>query len=519
MDNQNSRISEQKDQWLKSLQKGEEIRKVSTPSGIDLAAIYTPEEWDSTNYPEDLGYPGSFPFTRGVYPSMYRGKLWTIRQYAGLGTAEETNQRFRFLLDHGQTGLSVALDLPTQMGYDSDHPLAEEEVGMVGVAIDTVDDMEIVFDQIPLDQISVNFTINAPASVILAMYLVAAERRGIPFKALSGTLQNDILKEYIARNAYIFPPKPSLRLIGDTIEYCSQYVPKFDPISITGYHAREAGANAVQEVAYTLLAGMTYVDMMLARGMGVDSFASRLSFHFTSQRNIFEEICKIRAARRLWAKIVKERYGSNNPKSQMMRYFNGGSGASLSHEEPLNNIIRGTLQCLAGVLAGAQACHVPSYDEAYTIPTEESALLSLRVQQIIAHESGAADVIDPLGGSYFIESLTDKIEDEVNKLLEKIESRGGYVAAIESGEIRQSIIDSAYAIQLQVEDGAKIIVGENAFKIERTTRQVVEGTQKDNTEILQRQIARLERIKVSRDNQAVTSHSKNCRSVLPALKI
>ena len=405
MNNELSRIQSQKSKWEKEISKGKALRAFHTESGIPLEPVYSPVNLNDWSYGDCLNFPGLYPFTRGVYPSMYLGQPWTIRQYAGLGTAEATNKRFRFLLDHGQTGLSVALDLPTQMGFDSDDPLAEEEVGVVGVAINTVEDMERVFKNIPLDKISVHFTINAPAAIILAMYLVVAERRGIPAKELSGTLQNDILKEYIARNAYIFPPKPSLRLIGDVIDYCNQYVPRFNPISITGYHAREAGASAVQEVAFTLAAGIAYVDTMLARGMDVDSFAPRLSFHFSSQRDLFEEICKIRAARRLWARVMHDRFGSNNSRSQMLRFFNGGSGAALTYEEPLNNIVRGTLQCLAGVLAGAQACHVPSYDEAYSIPSEESALLSVRIQQIIAYESGVTNVIDPLGGSYFIETI------------------------------------------------------------------------------------------------------------------
>jgi methylmalonyl-CoA mutase N-terminal domain/subunit len=497
-------IKTQKLKWEKDFSKGKAIGPIQTDSGISLEPLYCPIDLEDWKYIDSLNFPGSYPFTRGVYPSMYLGQPWTIRQYAGLGTAEATNRRFRYLLDHGQTGLSVALDLPTQMGYDSDDPLAEEEVGVVGVAIDTVEDMEIVFKTIPLDKISVHFTINAPAAVILAMYLVVAERRRIPFDALSGTLQNDILKEYIARNAYIFPPKQSLKLIGDIIEFCNQSVPRFNPISITGYHAREAGASAIQEVAYTLAAGIAYVNTMLARGMGIDSFAPRLSFHFSSQRDLFEEICKIRAARRLWAKIIHERFGSNNPRSQMLRYFNGGSGATLTYEEPLNNIIRGSLQCLAGVLAGAQACHVPSYDEAYSIPSEESALLSVRTQQIIAYESGVTNVIDPLGGSYFVETLTNKLESEIQTLLEKIDQKGGYVAAIERGEIRNSIIDRAFELQKKVESGERVFVGVNAFTVEhRSDQRRIKVNQTGNQKILNRQMFRLQKVKSHRNEQKV----------------
>jgi methylmalonyl-CoA mutase N-terminal domain/subunit len=494
----------EKSKWEKEISKGKPLPVIQTESGIPLEPIYSPVDLEGWNYCESLNFPGFYPFTRGVYPSMYRGQPWTIRQYAGLGTAEATNKRFRFLLDHGQTGLSVALDLPTQMGYDSDHPLAEEEVGVVGVAINTVEDMEMIFKNIPLEKISVHFTINAPAAVILAMYLVVAERRGIPFNTISGTLQNDILKEYIARNTFIFPPKPSLRLIGDIIDYCNQYVPRFNPISITGYHAREAGASAVQEIAFTLAAGIAYVDTMLARGMDIDSFAPRLSFHFSSQRDLFEEICKIRAARRLWAKIMHERFGSTNPRSQMLRFFNGGSGATLTYDEPLNNVVRGTLQCLAGVLAGAQACHVPSYDEAYSIPSEESALLSVRIQQIIAYESGVPNVIDPLGGSYYVETLTNKLESEIQVLMRKIDEKGGYVAAIEKGEIRNSIIDRAYELQKKVESGERIFVGVNAFTIEhRHVETRAKRFQNDNQRILQRQVKRLNKVKSRRNEQVV----------------
>lgn len=485
------------------------LRDAETASGVALAPLYTPLDTSAEDYLRRLGFPGEYPFTRGVYPSMYRGKLWTIRQYAGSGTADETNTRYRFLLEKGQQGLSVALDLPTQMGYDSDHPLSREEVGRVGVAIDTVADMESLFADIPLDQVSVNFTVNATAAIILAMYLVVAEHRGAAFDQLRGTLQNDPLKEFVARNTYIFPPGPSLRLTGDIIEYCHKHVPRFNPISITGYHVREAGANAVQEIAYALAAAIVYVDLMVARGLDVDDFAPRLSFHFSSQRDLFEEICKIRAARRLWARLMRERFGAEDPHSQRMRYFNGGSGVSLSHSEPLNNIVRGTLQCLAGVLSGAQACHVPSYDEAYRTPSEEAALLSVRTQQILAHESGVANVADPLGGSYFVESLTDQLEARIEETLREIEDRGGFVTAIEQGVIKQVIVRRAYELQQQVDVGERVVVGENLGG----GTEAADGPRDDAVDAInvERQIARLDEFRSQREKAEV-----NC--ALEALK-
>jgi methylmalonyl-CoA mutase N-terminal domain/subunit len=497
-----AKVEAERERWEEEALRKGPLRDAVTDSGIALKPLYTPLDFSEAHYLDKLSFPGWYPFTRGVYPSMYRGQLWTIRQYAGLGTAEETNERYQFLLGRGQTGLSVALDLPTQMGRDSDDPLAEEEVGVAGVAIDTLADMEILFDGIPLEQVSVHFTVNAPAAVILAMYVVLAEQRDIPSDQLRGTLQNDILKEFIARNTYIFPPEPSLRLVGDIITYCQEHVPRFNPISITGYHAREAGADAIQEVAYAIAAAITYVEIMLERGLSVDEFAPRLSFHFSSQRHIFEEVCKIRAARRLWARLMRERFGAENPLSQRMRYFNGGSGASLTHAEPMNNIIRGALQCLAGALAGAQAAHVPSYDEAYSIPSEKAALLSVRTQQIIAHESGVADVVDPLGGSYFVESLTDRLEDEIEKLLLQIERSGGLVAAIERGEIQNAIAERAYRLERELESGERTIVGLNAFTAEDTTPDIppIRSAEPRSCE---RQLERLTAVKAERDEERV----------------
>ena len=497
-----ARIEAERERWTKEALHSGPLHDATTDSGIDLKPLYTPLDVSEAQYLEELGFPGEYPFTRGAYPSMYRGRLWTIRQYAGLGTAEETNERYRFLLARGQTGLSVALDLPTQMGRDSDDALAAEEVGVAGVAIDALADMELIFDGIPLEEVSVHFTVNAPAVVMLAMYLVLAERRGIEPTELRGTLQNDILKEFIARNTFIFPPEPSLRLVGDVIDYCHKNLPHFNPISITGYHAREAGADAIQEVAYALGAASTYVDMMMERGLSVDEFAPRLSFHFSSQRDLFEEVCKIRAARRIWARMMRDKFGAKSPLSQRMRYFNGGSGASLTHAEPLNNIVRGTLQCLAGVLAGAQAAHVPSYDEAYSIPSEKAALISVRTQQIIAHESGVPNVIDPLAGSYFVESLTSRLEEAIEALMREIEDTGGLVAAIERGEIQGRIAERAYEMEREFENGSRPIVGLNAFASDESKPDIPPIRSVDAT-TRERQVERLAAVKAGRDQARV----------------
>jgi len=497
-----ARIEAERERWTKEALHSGPLHDATTDSGIDLKPLYTPLDVSEAQYLEELGFPGEYPFTRGAYPSMYRGRLWTIRQYAGLGTAEETNERYRFLLARGQTGLSVALDLPTQMGRDSDDALAAEEVGVAGVAIDALADMELIFDGIPLEEVSVHFTVNAPAVVMLAMYLVLAERRGIEPTELRGTLQNDILKEFIARNTFIFPPEPSLRLVGDVIDYCHKNLPHFNPISITGYHAREAGADAIQEVAYALGAASTYVDMMMERGLSVDEFAPRLSFHFSSQRDLFEEVCKIRAARRIWARMMRDKFGAKSPLSQRMRYFNGGSGASLTHAEPLNNIVRGTLQCLAGVLAGAQAAHVPSYDEAYSIPSEKAALISVRTQQIIAHESGVPNVIDPLAGSYFVESLTSRLEEAIEALMREIEDTGGLVAAIERGEIQGRIAERAYEMERELETGSRPIVGLNAFASDESKPDIPPIRSMDAT-TRERQVERLAAVKAGRDQARV----------------
>jgi len=447
---------------------GEKERKpfFLTPSGINIDRVYTPHHLKDFNFERDLGQPGAFPFTRGIYPTMYRGRLWTMRQYAGYGTARETNRRFRYLLAQGQTGLSVAFDLPTQIGLDSDHPLAKGEVGRVGVAIDGLWDMEELFDSIPLDKVSVSMTINATAAPILAMYLVVAEKRGLPWSSLAGTTQNDILKEYLARGTYIYPPRPSLRLVTDLIAFCQANLPRWNPISVSGYHIREAGATAIQELAFTLANAVTYVRAAQERGLEVDSFAPRFSFFLAAHNNFFEEIAKFRAARRIWARIMKDIIGARRPESWLFRFHTQTSGCTLTAHQPENNVIRVTLQALAAVLGGTQSLHTNSRDEALSLPTEESARIALRTQQIIAYESGVADTVDPLGGSYFLEHLTAEIESRVWKLFQQIEEQGGMLAAIESGFIQRQIEESAYEQQKQIESHEQIVVGVNDFRLE-----------------------------------------------------
>lgn len=442
----------------------EEKKKILTTSDIEIKELYLPDE--KFDYKEKLGNPGEYPFTRGVYPTMYRGRLWTMRQYAGFGTSKETNLRYKYLLSQGQTGLSVAFDLPTQIGYDSDDEIAESEVGKVGVSISTIDDMDELFDGIPLDQVSTSMTINSTATILLAMYVVIAEKRGIDRKILRGTVQNDILKEYIARGTYIFPPEPSLRLTGDLIEWCAKEIPKWNGISISGYHIREAGSNAVQEVAFTLLDAIEYVKLLLNRGLDIDFFAKGLSFFFASHNNFFEEIGKFRALRRMWAKIVKEKFNAKNPESMMLRFHTQTGGVTLTSVEPMNNIIRVTLQALAAVLGGTQSLHTNSYDEALSLPTEESVKIALRTQQIIAYESGITDTVDPLGGSYFIEQLTDKIEKRAFEIIDRIENMGGMKKAILLGIPQKEILESSYKYQKEVEELERIIVGKNKFRTE-----------------------------------------------------
>jgi methylmalonyl-CoA mutase N-terminal domain/subunit len=437
--------------------------RFQTLSNIDLNRVYTEKDLSQFQPARDLGLPGEYPFVRGVYPSMYRSRYWTMRQYAGFATAEESNKRYRFLLSRGQTGLSVAFDLPTQLGLDSDHPLAQGEVGKVGVAIDSLDDMAALFHKIPLDQVSVSMTINSTASILLAMYLVLAEQRGIDWTKLAGTIQNDLLKEYIARGTYIFPPKPSVKITTDILAFCQEHVPQWNTISISGYHIREAGATAVQEIAFTLANAMTYTQEAIDAGLDVDAFAPRLSFFFAAHNNFFEEIAKFRAARRLWAHIMKNTFQAKNPHSWKLRFHTQTSGVTLVAQEPENNVIRVTLQALAAVLGGTQSLHTNSRDEALALPSEESVQIALRTQQIIAHESGVADTVDPIGGSYFLESLTNSVEEKAQEYLDKIDSMGGMLKAIETGYVQREIQESAYAFQKMVENNDQIIVGLNAF--------------------------------------------------------
>ncbi|AMW33567.1 acyl-CoA mutase large subunit family protein [Fervidobacterium islandicum] len=470
-------------------------------SGYEIKRVYTPEDIEHLDYVDDLGFPGDYPFTRGVQPTMYRARFWTMRQYAGFGTAEESNKRYKYLLQQGQTGLSVAFDLPTQIGYDSDDPMAEGEVGRVGVAIDSLEDMEILFDGIPLDQVSTSMTINSTAMILLAMYIAVAEKQGVSQDKLSGTIQNDILKEYIARGTYIYPPEPSMRLITDIFEYCSKYMPKWNPISISGYHIREAGSTAVQEVAFTLADGIAYVEAAIKKGLDPNVFGKRLSFFFAAHNNFLEEIAKFRAARRLWAKIMKNRFGVTDPEALKLRFHTQTGGSTLTAQQPLNNIIRVTIQALAAVLGGTQSLHTNSYDEALGLPTEESARIALRTQQIIAYESGVADTIDPFGGSYVVEAMTNEIEKRAMEYIEKIDQMGGMIKAIESGYIQKEIHESAYKHQLAVEKGEEIIVGVNKFQVEEDVKQT--QILKVDPELEKKQKERLKKLKERRDNEKV----------------
>ncbi|MFO7263418.1 MAG: methylmalonyl-CoA mutase [Bacillaceae bacterium G1] len=500
----NETFVEQYEKWQEKTKKllekvPERKEQFATPSGIPVDRLYLPENPDDT-YMEKLGLPGQFPFTRGIQPTMYRGRYWTMRQYAGFGSAEETNQRFRYLLEQGQTGLSVAFDLPTQIGYDSDAPMARGEVGKVGVAIDTLKDMEQLFDGIPLDRVSTSMTINAPAAILLAMYIAVAEKQGVPPEKLQGTIQNDILKEYAARGTYIFPPKPSMRLITDIFAYCSKHLPKWNTISISGYHIREAGATAVQEVAFTLANGIAYVQAALDAGLEVDEFAPRLAFFFNAHNHFFEEIAKFRAARRIWAKLMRERFRAKKEKSWQLRFHTQTGGSTLTAQQPDNNIVRVTLQALAAVLGGTQSLHTNSRDEALALPTEESARIALRTQQIIAYESGVADTVDPLAGSYFVEYLTDQIEEQVWRYLEKIDEMGGAVAAVEQGFIQQEIRRSAYETQKAIERGEQVVVGVNRFRIEEETPPQLLRV---DPAVEEKQKQKLQAVRQSRDAQAV----------------
>jgi len=495
-------VAKYEEKVTKVLQKMPERRPdfVNT-SGIPLARVYTPLDMEGFDYLAKLGLPGQYPYTRAVQPTAYRGRYWTMRQYAGFGSAEETNERYHFLLKSGQTGLSVAFDLPTQIGYDSDHPLAQGEVGKVGVSIDSLWDMEQLFAGIPLDQVSTSMTINSPCAVLMAMYLAIAEKQGISFDQLRGTVQNDILKEYSSRGTYIFPPRPSMRLITDIFAYCTQEVPQWNTISISGYHIREAGSTAVQEIAFTLANGIAYVDAAIQAGMQVDEFGPRLSFFFNSHADFLEEVAKFRAARRLWARIMKERFGAQDPRSLMLRFHTQTAGCTLTAQQPLNNIVRVAFQALSAVLGGTQSLHTNSFDEAHALPSELAVQVALRSQQVIAHETAVCDTVDPLAGSYFLENLTDEVEARAQDYIDQIDRLGGAVAAIEKGFVQKEIGVSAYRYQQEIERGQRVVVGLNRFQVAEEEKP--SGLLKVDPAVGEKQVARLKELKSTRDNAAV----------------
>ncbi len=500
------RIEQQKKAWEQGLlartlaRFPESQKEFVTGSGRPVERLYLPGDVSDEAYLAKLGFPGQYPFTRGVQPTMYRGRAWTMRQYAGFGTAEESNRRYKYLLEQGQTGLSVAFDLPTQIGYDSDDPRTEGEVGKVGVAIDTLRDMETLFEGIPLDKVSTSMTINAPAAVLLAMYIAVAEKQGVARKDLKGTIQNDILKEYVARGAYIFPPEPSMRLITDTFAFCTAEVPEWNSISVSGYHIREAGSDAAQEVAFTLADGVAYVQAAIKAGLGVDEFAGRISFFFNAHMDLLEEVAKFRAARRIWARVMKERFGARDPRSMMLRFHTQTGGSALTAQQPDNNVVRVAIQALAAVLGGTQSLHTNCRDEALSLPTEESVRLALRTQQVLAHEIGVGATIDPLAGSYFVEALTDGIEAEVERYLRRIDELGGMVAAINKGYVQQQIQESAYRMQRAIDVGERVVVGVNRYAAAEERRPAPSRVDPALREV---QIARLVEVKRERSDARV----------------
>jgi len=499
-------IIKEKERWekrtvAKTLERfPERLKEFTTVSGMPIERLYTPMDVEDVNYTRDLGFPGEFPFTRGIYSTGYRGRLWTMRQYAGFGTAEESNQRYKYLLEQGQTGLSVAFDLPTQVGYDSDHPLSEGEVGKAGVPVSSLKDMEILFDGIPLGRVSTSMTINATAPQVLAMYFGIAEKQGVPLNSVRGTVQNDILKEYVARGTYIYPPEPSMRLVTDIIEYCFKNAPIFNTISVSGYHVREAGSTAVQELAFTLTNGIAYLEAAVKRGLPVDSFAPRVSFFFACHNDFLEEIAKFRAARRIWAKIVEERFGAKDPRSLLLRYHVQTSGCTLTAQQPFNNIVRVTMQALAAVFGGAQSLHTNSFDEALALPSETAVMTALRTQQIIAYESGVANTVDPLGGSYLVECLTNRIEEEAMEYIDKIDAMGGAASAIQKGFYQKEIADSAYKYQREIESKKRTIVGLNEFV---TDAKVPIKILRVDPEAEKRQVERLRKVRAERGGKKV----------------
>jgi len=524
-EDQLKKVVEEKKKWTEDFSKilcetPERLPRFTTVSDLEIKGLYTPEDIKDIDYSGDIGFPGVYPFTRGVQPSMYRGRLWTMRMFSGLGGPEETNKRFHYLLDHGETGLSIAFHYPTLMGYDSDSPMARGEIGKCGVAIDTLKDMEILFEGIPLDKVTTSMTINPPASILLAMYIVVAEKQGVSKREIGGTIQNDMLKEFIAQKTFMLPPKASIRIIVDTIEYCTKEVPRWNSISISGYHIREAGATAVQELAFTLADGIAYVEAAIERGLNVDDFAPRLSFFFDSHIDFFEEIAKFRAARRMWAKIMRERFMAKNPRSWMLRFHTQTAGCSLTAQQPYNNVVRTAYQALAAVLGGTQSLHTNSLDETYAIPTEEAVTIALRTQQILAEETGVANTIDPLAGSYFVETLTHQMEEQAWEYIRKIDEMGGMVAAVERGYPQAEIAESAYKYQKQVDSSEKVIVGVNKYATDHSPITIW----RMKAEIEERQLRRLREVKQTRNNQKLKEFlnliriaSKNGENLMPHL--
>ncbi len=509
-------IEEEVERWQgetlePALKKHPEMKKrFETVSLEEVERLYTPADIAHVDFARDISFPGEFPYTRGIHPTGYRGKIWTMRQFAGFSTPEETNSRFRYLLEQGQTGLSVAYDLPTLMGYDADSPLSEGEVGKCGVAVSSLADMEVLFDKIPLEQVTVSQTINAPASVLLAMYLVVAEKQRADWKKISGTLQNDILKEYIAQKEWIYPIRPAMKLVVDTFEFCAQQVPRYNPISVSGYHIREAGATAVQELAFTLRDGLEYVEWGLKAGLDLDLFVPRMSFFFNAHNDFFEEVAKYRAARRIWAREMRDRFGSTNERTLKLRFHTQTAGVSLTVQQPLNNIVRVAIQALAGIFGGTQSLHTDAYDEALALPTDQAALIALRTQQIIAEETGVAYTIDPLGGSYFVEALTEKIENGALDYFRKIDSMGGMVAAIERGFPQREIQDSAYKYQKAVERGDQVIVGVNKYQMEHDSQIPILAIDES---VRDHQIERLNQARAHRDSGAVANALEKLKRV------
>jgi methylmalonyl-CoA mutase N-terminal domain/subunit len=505
-------IGNEEKRWTEDLSKilsevPERLPRFSTISDMEVKGLYTPKNIEHLDYSRDIGFPGIYPFTRGVQPSMYRGKVWTMRMFSGLGGPEETNERFHHLLEHGETGLSIAFHYPTLMGYDSDSPMARGEIGKCGVAVDTLKDMEILLGGIPLDKVTTSMTINPPASILLAMYIVLAEKQGVSKTQIGGTIQNDMLKEFIAQKTFMLPPKPSMRLIVNTIEYCTKEVPRWNTISISGYHIREAGSTAVQELAFTLADGIAYVEAALEKGLNVDDFAPRLSFFFDSHIDFFEEIAKFRAARRIWAQIVKERFGAKNPRSWMLRFHTQTAGCSLTAQQPYNNVVRTAYEALAAVLGGSQSLHTNSLDEVYAIPTEEAATIALRTQQILSEETGVTNTIDPLAGSYFVEALTKRIEEEALEYIQKIDDLGGMLAAIDKGFPQMEIAEAAYHYQKLIDEGKKAVVGVTKYVTDHPPVTIW----KMDPEIERRQLKRLREVKETRNAQKVKKNLNELR--------